>query len=94
MKSVLMYASKKQAGLTLIELLAALISVFIAFWLAVLVIRGFDSAWRWAGGVAVFLAAYAATYFLLLVGFLRMIGAFCARWDRRRHTDEKTKIDT
>ena len=88
-----MRTSTRQSGFAAIELLVALGSLFLAFWLAMQFVTHFQSGWRWVVAAVVFVAAYAAFYFVLLVGFIRIFGSFCEWWDRRRKRDEKTSID-
>jgi hypothetical protein len=83
----------RRTGLTAIELLVSLASVLIAFWLAALVVWSFESVWRWLGAAVVFVAAYAAAYFLLLVGFICVFGSLSERLDRHRQFNEKTDMD-
>jgi len=91
---VIVRASTKQTGLAAIELLVALVSLFLAFWPAMQIVTHFQSGWRWVIAAVVFIVVYAAAYFVLLVGFIRALGSLCERWDRRRQKDEKTNIDT
>lgn len=90
---IIVRASIKQTGLAAIELLVALVSLFLAFWPAMQIVAHFQSGWRWVVAAAVFVVVYAAAYFVLLVGFIRALGSLCERWERRRQKDENTNID-
>jgi MFS family permease len=77
----------KLYGFTAIELLVALVSIFTAFCLAVLVVRHFESAWRWLGATVVFIVGYIVIYFCLLVSTIYLVGRLSEWLDKRRHLD-------
>ena len=72
---VIARTSTRQTGLAAIELVVAMDSLFLAFWLAMQIVTRFQGGCRWFVAAVVPVAACAAVYFVLLVGFIPVFGS-------------------
>ena len=88
------YRAHRKSGLTAVELLLTIISVFLAWWLAGVIGLHFEGAWRWVVFVSVLLIGYVVIFVCLFFTLLWLVGYAFERIDAAKHLQKDTKSDT